>query len=217
MKSKATALLLSYARQSNLLKIINSLRSQSAPIEIFLWNNNPLDKTKYDVDLQIDSSKNLMCWPRWFMANYASSDYIFSLDDDFIFRDEKVIEDCIFYCQKQNDKGAIGFFGVHLNKDKSYWGSKHLVAGETDKVDILKGRFIFCPKSVLRLNSEAFGASIDNPRIEDDIFISSLIKNKTLPLFLRNRFLNLPDYNNGLYAQKEHKASRQDSCHKLFK
>jgi hypothetical protein len=62
----ATALLSSYERQDNLSKIIDNLRKQSVDVDIFLWNNNPEDnpedKTEYPVELQINSSKNLMCW-----------------------------------------------------------------------------------------------------------------------------------------------------------
>jgi hypothetical protein len=58
----ATALLSSYERQDNLRKIIDNLRKQSVDVDIFLWNNNPEDKTEYPVELQINSSKNLMCW-----------------------------------------------------------------------------------------------------------------------------------------------------------
>lgn len=92
---KATALLLNWKRSDNLKIIIESLHSQSIPIEIFLWNNNFEDKTQYDVNLQINSSENLMCYPRWFMGAYASSEYIFSLDDDLVFKDSKVVEDCV--------------------------------------------------------------------------------------------------------------------------
>ena len=216
MAKKATALLLSYSRQENLKKIIECLKRQSVEIEIFLWNNNPEDSTKYDVDLQINSSRNLMCWPRWFMANYSSSNYVFSLDDDFIFKDDFVIADCISHCEHQKNKGAIGFFGVHLNKEKSYWNSRHLNAGMSDKIDILKGRFIFCPKSLLRLNEKPFDVSVENPRIEDDLFVSSLFENKTIPLFLRNRFVNLPDHKGGLQSQNDHMKSREQNCHKYF-
>jgi len=64
--NKATAVLLNWKRPDNLKELISSIRSQSVPIEILLWNNNPDDKTRYDVDIQVDSSTNLMCWPRWF-------------------------------------------------------------------------------------------------------------------------------------------------------
>jgi GT2 family glycosyltransferase len=136
---KATALLLNWKRQENLKKVIESIRSQSVPIEIFLWNNNIDDRTQYDVDLQIHSNKNLMCWPRWFMANYASTEYVFSLDDDLIIKDEKVIEDCLEYANK--NQVSIGYTGVILDSSKDYWMSNHILHPKRSAdvvVDIIK-------------------------------------------------------------------------------
>lgn len=55
MKPIATALLLNWKRPENIVKTIASMRAQTVPIEIWLWNNNPDDKTAYDVDMQINS------------------------------------------------------------------------------------------------------------------------------------------------------------------
>jgi hypothetical protein len=216
---KATALLLNWKRSDNLVKIINSLKSQSVSVEIFLWNNNIEDDNKYDVDLQINSEKNLMCLPRWFMGIYASSEYIFSLDDDLIFSDSNVLEDCVNF-MKETDV-AIGKTGVILNDEKDYWKSKHVLnpnPHENISVDIIKGRFLMCSKKhISKISLNNFNnVYFTNPRIEDDIILSSLINNKQIPSFLHNRFKELPEGGISLYGSIGHNLSRTETTKKYF-
>lgn len=208
--SKATSLLLSFSRQDNLKKIISNLKSQTEKPQIFLWNNSQQDSKKYDIDLQINSSANLMCWPRWFMANYANTEYVFSLDDDLIFTDENVIGDCIRFMEK-NECGAIGYSGVLVNRPNDvYSRQKHCFSGSNDRfVDILKGGFIFARKKDLSLPEIILDSSLRDPRIEDDIIISSLIKGKKIvPSFLRDRLKMMEGYSYGLHKENGHYESR---------
>jgi hypothetical protein len=216
---KATALLLNWKRSDNLKIIIENLHSQSIPIEIFLWNNNIEDDNKYDVDLQINSEKNLMCLPRWFMGAYASSEYIFSLDDDLVFNDSKVVEDCINFI-KENDV-AIGKTGVILNDEKDYWKSKHILNPDPNNdisVDIIKGRFLMCSKKHISkiLLNDLTNVNILNPRIEDDIILSSKFNNKQIPSFLYKRFKELPENGASLYRNVNHRESRIQTTNKYF-
>jgi hypothetical protein len=216
---KATALLLNWKRSDNLKIIIESLRSQSILIEIFLWNNNVEDVNRYDVDLQINSEKNLMCLPRWFMGMYASSKYIFSLDDDLIFRDSKVVEDCVNFIG--DDDIAIGKTGVILDKEKNYWKSKHILNPDPNSdisVDIIKGRFLMCSKKHISkiLLNDLTNVNILNTRIEDDIILSSKIDDKKIPSFLYKRFEELPENGVSLYREGDHKESRIQTTNKYF-
>jgi len=217
---KATALLLNYKRPENINLIIENIKSQSIPINIFLWNNNNEDNKKYPVDLQINSSLNLMCSPRWLMSSYSESEYFFSLDDDLNFKDLKVIEDCVSYATNHNC--AIGYQGVIIGPSKEYFNSKHLGQNHFSpsinndiNVDIIKGRFLFCSKLQLREINFSNYKKADNYRIEDDIIISSKIDNKIIPKFLCNRFVELPAPH-ALQHQPEHKQSRQESLIKYY-
>ena len=208
-----------WKRKENLKEIIENIRNQSVPVEIFLWNNNPEDLEDYSVDLQINSSKNLMCLPRWFMANYANSEYVFSLDDDLCFNDSKVVEDCIKYSLKPNQ--ALGAFGVKLRDNLDYWSSRHICCypDKDRQVNIIKGRFLFIKKSLLKnvsmLPSE--DADINKPRIEDDIFISHYLEQAYLPSFLSKRFKELPEGGQSLYRDSNHRESRKTQTKKYFK
>lgn len=204
---KITALLLNYKRPDNLKKIINSLRNQTIPVEIFLWNNNIDDVRKYDVDMQINCSKNLMCSPRWLMGGYTNSEYVFSLDDDLMFSDNSVIEDSVKYIENI-ECNAVGYTGVILNKEKDYWSSLHIKSGTEDKrVDIIKGRFFFTRRESLGLVNWTSEYKKENFRIEDDIILSSKLTTKMIPSIFAGRFINLPS-RCALHNQEDHKESR---------
>jgi len=179
--------------------------------------NNSNVKNTYDVDLQIDASKNLMCFPRWFACNYASSPYVFTLDDDLMFSDNDVIADCIRY-SKEN-RCAVGGFGVALN-GFDYWRSCHVMANAKTsfEVNIIKGRFLFTPKDFLKNVPLIAPDSISHeaPRFEDDIFISSYINKKIIPSFLANRLIELPEGEFSLWRQRDHRESRSIAAKKYF-
>ena len=92
---RVTALLLNWKRQDNIVKVIQSIRDQSVKVDIWLWNNNIEDKTSYDVDVQINSSNNFKCWPRWLVGSMVDEGFIFTLDDDIMFNKTDVIENCL--------------------------------------------------------------------------------------------------------------------------
>lgn len=216
MSYKATAILTNYCRQENVKKIIPCLRSQTVPIEIIMINNSNI-KDEYDVDLQINASKNLMCFPRWFACNYATSPYVFSLDDDLIFSDDNVIADCIQYSKENHC--AVGGFGVVLD-NLNYWRSSHVRSNAemSHKVNIIKGRFLFTQKQFLK-NVPLIAPdniSYENPRFEDDIFISSYINKKIIPTFLANRLIELPQNGFSLFGQPIHRESRSVAAKKFF-
>lgn len=203
---KATALLLNWKRPQNQKMILESIRNQSIPIDIFLWNNNSEDKYDYDADLKINSSKNLICWPRWLIACFAETEYIFTLDDDIMFSQEDVIEKCIYFFEKNRFSidTIIGKFGVILNSEKNYFGSNHIQAANEQKyVDVVKGRFMFMRTEFIK------NIYLNLSVREDDIYISSFSKNKIIPDFLKTGFKKLEQGEVSLWKQKEHKISRQ--------
>lgn len=217
MKSDVTAILLNWKRPDNLKRLIASIRSQTVQVEILLWNNSD-NATTYDVDLQINSSTNLMCWPRWMLASYASAEYVFVMDDDIMPSDNHVVCDCINYCNK-SPLTAIGYTGVILNAKNDYWASKHLLHPNRHvdtHVNIIKGRFMFMAKCLLNYLTVVQQPSLLGPRVEDDIIVSSTMKTKVLPRFLVDRLTELPEGNVSLKFQADHRQSRQDAVARYF-
>ena len=208
-----TAILLNWKRPENIVKTIKSIRNQSVPIKICLWNNNPEDKTKYDVDLQIDSPNNFKCYPRWMMASLIETDYIFTLDDDLILSDNNVIKDTLyFYESLENNMSIVGYTGVILNQDKDYWTSEHITEPKNIdiKVDIVKGRFMFMNKSLIN------NITLENEETCEDIKVSSYSNYKVIPSILKNRLSNLDELGVGLFGSNNHNLKRSIATKKYF-
>jgi hypothetical protein len=209
-----TAILLNWKRPENIVKTIKSIRDQSIPVKICLWNNNPDDRTRYDVDVQIDSSNNFKCYPRWMMASLIETDYIFTLDDDLMLADDNVIKDTLEFYESINinDTPIVGYTGVILNQDKEYWTSEHVEYPKNIdiRVDVVKGRFMFMNKSLIN------NITIENEETCEDIKISSHSNYKVIPSILKNRLLNLDEMEVGLFGSKDHHLKRKIATKKYF-
>jgi glycosyltransferase involved in cell wall biosynthesis len=209
-----TAILLNWKRPENIVKTIKSIRDQSIPVKICLWNNNSDDKTKYDVDLQINSPDNFKCYPRWIMASLIETDYIFTLDDDLVLSDDNVIEDTLNLYKRINtdDKLILGYTGVILNQDKNYWTSEHLTEPKNEdiKVDIVKGRFMFMSKSLIN------NMTLENEETCEDIKVSSYSNYKLIPSILKNRLSNLDELEVGLFGSSDHNIKRSVATKRYF-
>lgn len=218
MIKRATALLTSWRRLDNMGEIIESLRSQSVGVEIFLWDNSGFVDFEDHIDLQIAASKNLMCMPRWTMAQYASTDYVFTLDDDLCFKDPEAIEKCCAH-YVDDEVGAFGKEGVRLQPGRGYGRSRHthVRSNRDERVDIIKGRFLFTSKHNAVSALRGSMAHLDAPRIEDDIVMSAnLWGPKVLPRFLAGSFKELPEHGNALYKSNQHAESRERTSRTWF-
>lgn len=208
-----TVVLLNWKRRNNIIKIIDSLLSQSLKPIIYLWNNSPEVFVDTRLDLVVNSSVNLRCWVRWTMGTLTSTKYICSLDDDLMFSDNYVLEDMVRLMeQEKNPLRVYGLNGVILPKDGSY--RKHGGGRKFHEVDIIKGR-LMC------LRTENIYSVINRPsETEDDIAICGILSGG-VRLFHRqigwlwDRVIDLPD-NDGLCGQKGHWERRDLAAIKYF-
>jgi hypothetical protein len=214
---KVTALLLNWKRQENIIKVIESIKKQTVKVDIWLWNNNADDKTKYDVDVQINSSNNFKCWPRWVMGSMVEDGYIFTLDDDIMFSRDTIIEECIKTHKSIDNKfplSIIGYSGVIINDEKHYWSSKHIhepnISNDT-LVDVIKGRFMFMDKKILN------NVLLENEPTCEDIKISSYSNHKIIPSILKNGLTNLTEGSEALHANPLQRDKRVIALKKYFK
>jgi hypothetical protein len=204
-ESKVTALLLNWKRKESLIEVIKSIRAQDVPITIWLWNNNP-DGTKFDVDLQIDSPNNFKCWARWCLGSMAQTEYIFTLDDDVKMIQTDTISRCLV---EINDTDIVGFTGVRFNG--GYFNSKHFDRPKSDeKVDIVKGRFMFMRKSLLN------PVPLEYDGETEDIKISSFAKKCVIPASLSDCFQDLKEGEEALFRQPGQKQKREQAVIKYF-
>lgn len=186
-----TILLMNYKREQNLPKIIDSLRSQTVPCEIFLWNNSGKIYENPKVDWIINSSNNVRCWSRWSMVPFASNEYVMTLDDDLCFSTNDCLELLINESKADHSPGrAIGTHGVILDKKGNYYPRemsqqlrkvgikippRHYKYPEKKMfVDILKGRLIFFRKEDLK-NVPMYPAETDKFMYCDDIVVSKYL------------------------------------------
>ncbi len=162
-----TVLLLNYRRRENIDIILNSLKNQTLDCEIFLWNNSNDVFKDNRIDWIVNSNNNQYCWPRWFMGNYASNEFIMSMDDDLTFTQNNALEKLYNEAKKYKEKGrAIGIEGIRIHNINSYYSTKkqtrlkklfignpnlHFITPKTNKkVDIIKGRLLLCAREDLK-------------------------------------------------------------------
>lgn len=95
---QASVILLNYQKKESLLKTISSIREQTIEVEIIVIDNSGRDECR---DIQIDhlitTTRNLHCKSRFLAASWATTDYIFTLDDDVVLLNPDVIERYIHF------------------------------------------------------------------------------------------------------------------------
>lgn len=201
--TQATACLLNWKRPQNIGRTIASCREQGAAV--FLWNNNPEDKTRFPVDWQVDSSINRFCMPRWWLASMADTEYVFSLDDDLAFARQHVIRDCIALMETLPEDAIIGR-GAEMIVGSDGKSISMNRERKIDRVDIIKGSFLFTRKTVV----QSMFLRHDLQR-GDDIFVSSHSKNKQVPDFMHDAFIRFENGAESLCKNSRHYIIRREA------
>ncbi len=167
-----TVCVLNWARDGNIGELLTSIRAQTVPAKVVLWNNgDPIvfrDRGGTEkegavahqalrpiaehplVSLAVQSSRNVGCFPRWWLASLADTEYVCSMDDDLAFADERVLADAVAYAQRHCRRGIIGLFGWRRVEDKDYRHGEHIQKPPGHEwVDVIKGRFMFFRRELL--------------------------------------------------------------------
>lgn len=183
-----TVILLNYRRPGNMPLILDALSRQSIKPTIWLWNNAGQSLEDPRVEREIVSTFNFHCWPRWFLASYATTDHVMMMDDDLVATDDRFLEIAIDALDRQEAPEVIvGSEGVVLG-DACYWpayqgriardtvgdesGTVHVRKVREDvKVDIVKGRCMVMKTSSLR----QLPLTPEHRDTCDDIVVSALL------------------------------------------
>lgn len=147
-----TVFVLSYKRQQNLGRIVDSIRANKHVSEIVIFNNDPDIKVEFEGVTVINSSRNWGPWVKPIFPQLIQTEWVMVMDDDLMLQRDTVgwfLENA-----KGDEEGIYGFFGMSLNKNEGKPYSKGervntFNIGELTKVDILLGRVIFCKTSKL--------------------------------------------------------------------
>jgi hypothetical protein len=198
-----------------------SVQKQSVPHSIFIWNNGEA-RLFPRVEWEVQSSINRSCWPRWFMATHAQSEFVCIMDDDVQLGDENILADGIELLKHLPDKSILGIEGVNLIEHVSYFQSDHIRCrdeGRDDLIrcDIVKGKFMLMRTSsldaCLRLN-EMKNTS------EDDIAISSMLAGRQRQQHFCSKHLGerivLVDAPHALWRRPDHFDRRTRACEMYF-
>jgi len=240
-----TVLLLNWKRPENIGPILECLAAQTARPRIFLWNNGaPLDSSSLKPREQrgkphapkttgqasslslIQSDTNLGCFPRWWLASAAETEFVCTIDDDLLLRDEKVLEDAIDACRSKCPDGIVGFFGWKRVPGKSYKGARHINGSAEDRrVDLVKGRFMLLRRELLeRVPLVPPQDSSLTPQALfrcDDIYINLMISGgrpgyHLVPGVLGKRWVDLKQDSRALAAQPGHWDARNRAVETLL-
>ncbi len=233
-----TVLLLNYKRPHNLARIVDSLKRQTVPVNIFLWDNSG-NSLLYDsrIDLIFRTSENQGCSPRWLTALYAKTKYIMTHDDDFLIAKKDTIEKIIKCLDEQkNHKTIVGYEGVFVDTNKTYmehvdYKNRYMFQG--NKYGIVAPRYSHLKSSVrvhlvkgrlMATRTENIAKYIDFPVLlnerEDDITVSAMIgggeKIHLIPSFLKGCIQEIKDPDSAKLGNKDN-PQHDDSRNLAFK
>jgi hypothetical protein len=221
-KPQITVLLLNYGRPENIGRILQSISAQTIPCHVFLWNNGDPLPSETEFDWHLQSTTNVGCWPRWFAAGFAETQFICSLDDDLTFARADTLSTVVSILSGLSEPDvAIGLEGVILDPRRPYYvphqnAGFHLRSGDTPaRVDIVKGRFLACR------TSELLPINLSPDEREDDIAICGQLakgrnRHHLIPAGLSDLFQELPQNGAGNFNSSEHIASREKSRRRYF-
>jgi len=217
--SAVTVCLLNWKRPQNVPRVLDSLMAQTLRPTVFLWNNG---KPFHDerIAWQVDSSENMGCWPRWFMASRAQTEYVCTLDDDLVLGDETILEDAVSFLAQRKEHTVIGPEGVRLVFGQPYRHCDHIAAPETDKpVSIVKGRMMLMRRRALE--RVPFSTAYEVAKDADDIAVSALVaggkpNRHVIPALFRGRLQDLEEYGVGLKERPAHHERREAARRKYF-
>jgi len=217
--STVTVCLLNWKRPQNLPFVIDSLARQTVKPVLFLWNNgDPFEDGR--IAWQVDSSENMGCWPRWFMASRARTRYVCSLDDDLVMTDAHVLEDAVAFLSQCDERAIVGPEGVRLAFSKPYRDGEHVAYPAQDTpVSIVKGRMMLLRRRAL--DHVRLSTAFDVARDADDIAVSAMAAGgrpgrHIVPALFRGRLHDLDQHGVGLNQRQGHHERREAARRKYF-
>lgn len=145
----ATCILLNYNKSDSLKDTIKSVRAQNVPVEIIVVDNSTTSKRiDFDCDMYLNLGTNLHCKIRFLIACYASTEYIFTLDDDVMLTNSGVISHYLNFINNFSHRDSCiltanghNFYKRDQVRCEDVKGWQSVTAG--------KGRFLFFRKKYL--------------------------------------------------------------------
>lgn len=197
--SSLTVVMTNWRRPDSFRRVLDAVCSQTVRPVVFAWNNHPAQLDDLRVAWRIQSSQNRFCWPRWYLAAQAETEFVASIDDDLLPADDRVLEDALAVLRDAETHAIVGPYGKQLRDGVPFAESVHVSAGEGDRrVDWVKGRLMVMRTESLRRVAPARPPA-PPPLVQrcDDIIVSARMAEgkrgqHLVPAVLRGRFRDLP-------------------------
>lgn len=221
LKPLVTICLTNWARPQLTLELIESIKEQTVRCNVFLWNNGNPRKFS-GVNWQVDSNKNRICWPRWFMAFAAPTPFVCIIDDDVLLSKSTALEFALSSMLEADKATIVGIAGVVLDAKATYRKSTHLGPMDVGRCrdtpcDVIKGMLM-----LMRTKSLVQNVKLGAPRAfrEDDIAVCSMMSRgqlgKHICLRADTKHFASVAAANSLWKRKGHFIRRELACLKYF-
>ena len=127
-------------------KIIEALRAQTVPVEVWLINNNGFED--FGADRLIAIPWNAGEWARYVVAGRIETEYGMFQDDDFMLGDKYYIEDALAIHAEKCPDNILGVAGRGLQQTSPhYWPD---IVDQDGYAAILKGHFQLFKAEIVR-------------------------------------------------------------------
>jgi len=237
-----TVSLLNWERPQNVGRVLECLEEQARhlPLRVVVWDNAGGDKGDLVVqvhgevlavrehplvDLVVRSQQNVGCFARWWLASRARTEFVCSMDDDLIFKDERVLADAVAACRDECPDGIVGLWGWSPRGDRDYRHGRHHNGTTTGtRCQIIKGRLMLFRRELLERVPleipEAAGIEGLSHR-EDDVWLSLCIgrgaeEAHCIPARLGKRWTELPQHGSSASSEPGHYARRDAYRHAIL-
>ena len=145
MGAEITAILTSYARESNMPRIVHTIRQQTANPRVMLINNSGPS------DFGVDDA-TLIRWnagpvARWLFAPLVETEWVYMQDDDLVPKDKQFLEDMLEIA-KQHPGGITGIVGRAFGIIPPYYRTRPDILNGS--AAIVKNQCVMFRKNLLR-------------------------------------------------------------------
>jgi hypothetical protein len=201
-----TAVLMSWKRKPNMPLIVEALRSQTVPVEIWLINNNGLED--FGADRTTFHNPSPGEWARYVTAGRVETPYCMFQDDDFMLGDKWFIDDAIELHAEKCPDHIIGVAGRGLQQSRPHYHPD--IVKRDGYAHILKGHFQLFRTDIVRRaripqrpSSSDIYWSLDTGGGLPEHFVSAELSRRLLPL---------DHHGVGYEFRPNHFAEREAAC-----
>jgi hypothetical protein len=207
---------MSWKRKANMPLIIEALRSQTVPVDIWLINNGGSEDFGAGKLIQFSQQKGEGYrepwspgeWARYVIAGAVQTEYCMFQDDDYKLGDKHYLEDAIELHSMRCPDHILGVAGRGIQDEYPYYWPD--ITDQNGRAAIVKGHFQLFKTGIVRR------ARIPNRPTASDILWSLDTANGEARHYvsqkLSSRLDPLPNYGVGYEFRPGHMAERNQVC-----